>query len=169
MMSSSVLRRPWRAFLLTPLVFILLYFGATVVPDYIVNNNSSVQQPLSILLLFTLFGVPIAFLAIVILGLPSYYFLKDTKFETAVTSILLTAIAASIVYFFMEIDLTAPAEGSSYSWGDGKGDIIQDNVRTAYGWMVFAKNLFGIFICGAVSGLVFWRLYSGKWWGRIDA
>ena len=135
MMSSSALRRPWRAFLLTPLVFILLYFGATVVPDYIVNNNSSVQQPLSILLLFTLFGVPIAFLAIVILGLPSYYFLKDTKFETAVTSILLTAIAASIVYFFMEIDLTAPAEGSSYSWGDSKGDIIQDNVeRLMDGW-----------------------------------
>ena len=166
-MASSELRRPWRAFLITPIVFVVFYIASIVIPVFIFEGPRLINEILDIFV-FVLLGLPIAWLAAVILGFPVYHILKNSRFETAITCILVTAISASIVYVFLEMDFSPPAESSSYSWGDSGGRIIQDNVRTTYGWWVFAKDLFRAFFLGAVSGLVFWRLYSGKWWGRID-
>lgn len=128
---------------------------------------STTSDALSYFAFVMFFGLPIAYIAALIVGLPVYFLIRNSKFETAMTCVIITAIITSLVYFFLEVDIFPSEKSSSASYGDSGGDIVKDNVRTAYGWKTLLIGMSQIFILGAISGLLFWRLYSGKWWGRI--
>ena len=165
------LRRPVRAFFVTPILFIFIYgssfFLMSLSVAEISNPLETVIDGLSYFGILMFYGLPITYLATLLIGFPIYFFIKKSKFETALFCVLATAVIASFVYFLLEVDIFLPTEGHSFSYGDSGGPIIQDNVRTAYGWRKLFFGMSQIFVLAAISGLMFWRLYSGKWWGKI--
>ena len=165
-MHEGPVRRPIRAFLLTPLFFLFLFALFTVILEI---SHGKFLQAFNISLLVLFFGAPIAYFGALVVGLPVFLILRNTKFETALICVVTTTFAALFIYFFLEVDIFPSSNGSTVSYGDNRGKIIENSVRTVYGWQVLIKTMGEFAILGAISGLIFWRLYSGKWWGRIEA
>lgn len=47
--------------------------------------------------------------------------------------------------------------------------VVFGSILSGLIWKVGESQLVLGLAIGAFSGLIFWRLYSGKWWGRIEA
>ena len=163
-------RRPVRAFILTPIIFLLMFGTLLLLPsifDMQANNVlQSASQSFSYLLAIFLFGLLISYVGAALLGVPAYLLIRNTKHENVITCVIATALIAAIVYFFLEIDIFPTPEGSSFSYSDSGGKIVENSKRTLYGWKVFLFGITQVLFLGAISGLIFYRLYSGKWRGR---
>ncbi|MDB2437487.1 hypothetical protein N9W89_02115 [Hellea sp.] len=164
---DSVQRRPVRAFIFTPIIFLLLFGTLLWLPSIFDVQANDVSQSFTYFLAIFVFGLPVSYLGAVLIGIPAYFLMKNTKYETVITCVITTALIAAIVYFFLEIDILPSPEGSSFSYGDSGGKIVENSKRTDYGWKVFLFGITQVFLLGAISGLIFWRLYSGKWQGRV--
>jgi hypothetical protein len=163
--ASVPYRRPFRAFLLTPVIVAFCYSLQTA---YILwfsgrgSENSIVQKGAEYLLhlvMYWSFATPLAAIVIVLFGLPVYYLLRRFQIENVVITMI---SAAGIAAFFYAIPDLLPRGNSSFSLYAEQCQIIVDDVRTECGWRIFWREFWINTIWGAFAGLVFWRVYAGK-------
>ncbi len=151
--------RTLAAFLGAPfpaLVLMIIYFA---IIDGDVDKIFSLQF-LEISLYIFLFGLPIVYGIEIVLGVPTFYALRKLGIENVWLTIFLAALFAGSIYLSFEIiSLDPPSPNSSASYGDSGGWIVENNVRTPYGYRVLMKNTLFMMFLGAVAGLTFWKVY----------
>ena len=139
-MEQAPVRRPIRAFLLTPPVFAGLFVLCFVVPGFFTQSNEANID-------YTFDDYMLAYSWSVL------YFVSATL-------VSYFAIALAIpVYFILR------KSGNEHAWMP----VVFGTFLTGLIWEVTEGKLIVGLLIGSVSGLIFWRLYSDKWWGRIES
>ena len=149
------------AFLFAPFPPLLLMILFMFVPLVLSKGLNGLDELPSMLLYVFLFGLPIVYAIELVLGVPSYYFLKKLGIENVWVTVLFASLFAGGVYLGYEfISLDPPSPDHSTSYGDSGGRIVENNIRTAYGYRVLIKNTVFYMALGAVAGLTFWKTYK---------
>lgn len=161
--SDQMMRRPVRAFLLTPVFAAFFYLLLTVISETAQSSDFLERFAARASSYLTL--MPVATLVIgivmVVFALPLYVLLRVLKLE----SVLITIVSAgTIVALIISIlELYPYGGGSSYSAQVGDCQTVIDGLRTPCGWVMFGEFLALHVFSGLFGGAVFWRLYSGRW------
>jgi hypothetical protein len=122
------------------------------------------QQLPSALLLYAIFGAPIAIGASLVLGFPAFRFAQRRglkKFSEAV----LVGAGAGLAAFLGDVALTLLVglpqgldPNSSSSASDAHGEVFHNGLPTLYGWALKLIDLPIDMLAGAAAGGVAWRV-----------
>ena len=140
-MPEAPVRRPIRAFLLTPLIYILccllpVYIWNFYISETPVVGGRGVENLLSWGKIVLVYSGLIIYGCLLFLS-PVYFLARRTRFEHPILPITLGFSVTALACLLM-------------------GNLIN------LSFLIYVMS-------GTFSGLLFWRLHSGKWWGRIEA
>ncbi|MGL4487942.1 MAG: hypothetical protein ACRCU5_00670 [Rhizobiaceae bacterium] len=163
--SASFKRYPEKAFLLTPLILASVYVFESLTARWIYSASKtenffeflSSALPFSILFLLPLLAFVIG-CVMFIFSIPFYILLRKLKYENVFVIVLFAVLISALIQFLSEFIRTG--DFSFYAEGC---EIIKHSVRTPCGWHIFWRDLGFSSLHAAFAGLVFWRVYAGKW------
>jgi hypothetical protein len=164
--STGNYRNSWGAFILTPIILSLLYLLQNELFHWFAVGTSEHELLQSFIKTCSrmLFNFPFVAIGIelimMVFALPIFLILRKLNIENLFLTI---GISAGIAAFFYALpDLLPPGRSDTSIYAE-RCQMIIHNVRTACGWKIFWRDIWVNAIYGAVGGLIFWRIYVGKW------
>jgi len=147
------------AFLLAPPVAVLTYFVGFATWYALASGAPNWAETLQMAAVFSFYGLPIVYGLALIIGVPTYFALIRLGLRGPATGVVSAFLIGSLFILIPElIRVVTALDGSSMSVGNGRCDIIVDNVRTLCGYGHFAIEIAAFGSAGAASGLVFWLI-----------
>lgn len=160
--------RVFAAFLVAP--------SASVLPLFLFNLALRIigdTQPVRLddigemALLIGGFGLPVAYAIAIFIGVPAYYALMKAGIIRRLVTISVAASIGGLFVILLELRrVLMIVDGSSFSYSSGGCASIVDNVRTSCGYLNLLRDTGLYAASGALSGLVFWAIYTGWRPGR---
>jgi hypothetical protein len=127
-----------------------------------------VAQVVSWIVLYAIFGVPLALIVCLAVGFPAWRFAESKGLATRFDAVKVGAAVAFIVGLSgiilgvlssLPTALSDSSTFNSWSWG---GQVVRDGLPTPLGWVFTAIDLLATVGIGCVAGLVAWTVAGVK-------
>ena len=159
--------RPFVAFVLAPIPAVALLVGVKFFYPMIMSDRYSPLDYLSsaIFQLTTVFaaGLILSYLIIGMIAFPIYLFLRSKKIESALVTIAIAALLASLMAAPIVIDMMSMTEwGTKNPFPSGPCAGYTGVYFTICIFMEVLIDFAFLALCGAISGATFWLIYKKR-------